>query len=175
MADFLGMMKQAAQLQSKMQAMQAELDRIEVEGTAGGGMVTVKLTAKGEMKGVKIDDSLIKPDDKEILEDLLVAAHADARRKAEERHAGQDEGPDRRPAAAAGTEAVLDVVTAPTSRSVMRRARARASTPCVLWKETNARGCPGSSSPAHDELDVSSPLQLIRPWPNPPPDPRSSA
>src|SRR3954464_14305696 len=61
MADFMGMMKQAAQLQSKMQEMQAELDRIEVEGTAGGGMVTVKLSAKGEMKGVKIDGSLIKP------------------------------------------------------------------------------------------------------------------
>ena len=84
MADFMGMMKQAAQLQSKMQEMQAELDRIEVEGTAGGGMVTVKLSAKGEMKGAKIDDSLIKPEEKEILEDLLVAAHADARRKAED-------------------------------------------------------------------------------------------
>jgi hypothetical protein len=84
MADFMGMMKQAAQLQSKMQELQAELDRIEVEGAAGGGMVTVRLTAKGEMKGAKIDDSLIKPEEKEILEDLLVAAHADARRKAEE-------------------------------------------------------------------------------------------
>jgi nucleoid-associated protein EbfC len=84
MADFLGMMKQAAQLQSKMQEMQAELDHIEVEGTAGGGMVTVKMTAKGEVKAVKIDDTLIKPGDKEILEDLLVAAHADARRKAED-------------------------------------------------------------------------------------------
>ena len=84
MADFMGMMKQAAQLQSKMQEMQAELDRIEVEGTSGGGMVTVKLSAKGEMKGVKIDDSLVKPEEKEILEDLLVAAHADARRKAED-------------------------------------------------------------------------------------------
>ena len=84
MADFLGMMKQAAQLQSKMQEMQAELDHIEVEGTAGGGMVTVKMTAKGELKAVKIDDTLIKPGDKEILEDLLVAAHADARRKAED-------------------------------------------------------------------------------------------
>src|SRR3954468_4072404 len=83
MADFLGMMKQAAQMQSKMQEMQAELDTIEVEGTAGGGMVTVKLTAKGELKGVKVDDSLLKPSEKEIVEDLLVAAHADARRKAE--------------------------------------------------------------------------------------------
>jgi len=83
MADFMGMMKQAAQLQSKMQELQAELDRIEVEGTAGGGMVTVRLSAKGDLKGVKIDDSLMKPTEKEIVEDLLVAAHADARRKAE--------------------------------------------------------------------------------------------
>ncbi len=83
MADFLGLMKQAAEMQAKMQEMQAELDRIEVEGTAGGGMVTVTLSAKGELKGTKIDDSLLKPSEKEILEDLLVAAHADARRKAE--------------------------------------------------------------------------------------------
>ena len=83
MADFMGLMKQAAQLQTKMQVLQAELDTIEVEGTAGGGMVTVKLTAKGDLKGVKVDDSLMKPSEKEILEDLLVAAHADARRKAE--------------------------------------------------------------------------------------------
>jgi DNA-binding YbaB/EbfC family protein len=83
MADFMGMMKQAAQLQSKMQELQAELDHIEVEGTAGGGMVAVTLTAKGDMKGAKIDESLMKPGEKEILEDLLVAAHADARRKAE--------------------------------------------------------------------------------------------
>jgi DNA-binding YbaB/EbfC family protein len=84
MADFMGMMKQAAQLQSKMQELQAELDQINVEGTAGGGMVTITLTAKGDMKGAKIDDSLMKPGESEILEDLLVAAHADARRKAED-------------------------------------------------------------------------------------------
>jgi len=83
MPDFMGLMKQAAQLQSKMQAMQAELDQIEVEGTSGGGLVSVKLSGKGEMKSVKIDDSLIKPSEKEIVEDLIVAAHADARRKAE--------------------------------------------------------------------------------------------
>jgi len=81
--DFLGMMKQAAELKSKMEAMQAELDNIEVEGTAGGGLVTVRLSAKGELKGLKLDDSLMKPSEKEIVEDLLVAAHADARRKAE--------------------------------------------------------------------------------------------
>jgi len=83
MTDFMGMMKQAAQLQTKMQELQAELDQIEVVGTAGGGMVTVTLTAKGDLKGIKADQSLYKPEEKEILEDLLVAAHADARRKAE--------------------------------------------------------------------------------------------
>jgi nucleoid-associated protein EbfC len=83
MADFLGLMKQASELKSKMEAMQAELDRIEVEGTAGGGMVTMKMTAKGEVKSVNLDPSLLKPEEKEITEDLIVAAHADARRKAE--------------------------------------------------------------------------------------------
>jgi DNA-binding YbaB/EbfC family protein len=83
MADFLDLMKQAAELKSKMEAMQVELDQIEVEGISGGGLVTVKLSGKGEMKGVKIDPSLIKPQEKEIVEDLIVAAHADARRKAE--------------------------------------------------------------------------------------------
>ena len=83
MADFLGLMKQAAELKSKMEAMQAELDQIEVEGTSGGGLVAVKLSGKGEMKGAKIDDTLMQPSEKEILEDLIVAAHTDARRKAE--------------------------------------------------------------------------------------------
>jgi nucleoid-associated protein EbfC len=83
MADFMGLMKQAAQLQTKMQAMQAELEQIEVEGTAGGGMVSVTISGKGDLKGVRIDDSLLKPSEKEILEDLMVAAHTDARRKAE--------------------------------------------------------------------------------------------
>jgi DNA-binding YbaB/EbfC family protein len=83
MADFLGLMKQANELKSKMDALQAELDHIEVEGAAGGGMVTVKMTAKGEVKAVHIDASLMKPEEKEVAEDLIVAAHADARRRAE--------------------------------------------------------------------------------------------
>ena len=83
MADFLGLMKQAAELKNKMEAMQAELDQLEVEGTAGGGMVTVRMSAKGELKGLSVDPSLMKPDEKEIVEDLVVTAHADARRKAE--------------------------------------------------------------------------------------------
>jgi len=83
MADFLGLMKQATQLQAKMAEMQAELDQLTVEGTAGGGMVSVTMSAKGDLKAVRIDDSLVKPGEKEIIEDLVVAAHADARRKAE--------------------------------------------------------------------------------------------
>jgi nucleoid-associated protein EbfC len=83
MADFLGMMKQAAELKSKMEAMQAELERMEVEGAAGGGFVTLKLSGKGEIKAAHVDESLLKPDQREIIEDLIVAAHADARRKLE--------------------------------------------------------------------------------------------
>ena len=77
------MMKQAAGLQAKMQALQSELEALEVDGSAGGGVVSVVLSGKGELKRVKIDDSLMKPEEKEIIEDLLVAAHADARRKSE--------------------------------------------------------------------------------------------
>jgi DNA-binding YbaB/EbfC family protein len=83
MPDFMGLMKQAADLKSKMENMQAELDRIEVEGTAGGGMISVTLSGKGDLRNAKVDPSLLKPDQKEIIEDLLVAAHADARRKLE--------------------------------------------------------------------------------------------
>src|SRR5947209_18895944 len=92
MAEFLGMMKQATQLQAKMAEMQAELDQITVEGTAGGGMVTITMSAKGDLKGVRIDDSLVKPAEKEIIEDLIVAGHADARRKAEALLAATSEG-----------------------------------------------------------------------------------
>src|SRR5437870_7884254 len=83
MPDFLGMMKQAQELQSRMQAMQNELGNVEVEGISGGGLVAVRMTAKMEVKAVKIDPSLMKADDREVLEDLLVAALGDARRKAE--------------------------------------------------------------------------------------------
>ncbi len=81
--DFLNLAKQASQLQAKMQELQAELDSIEVEGTAGGDLVKVRLTAKGELKALSVDASLWKADEHEIAEDLIVAAHADARRKAE--------------------------------------------------------------------------------------------
>jgi nucleoid-associated protein EbfC len=83
MPDFLGMMKQAAQLQSKMQEVQEELGHVEVEGLSGGGLVSVRMTAKMEVKAVRIDASLLKPEEREIVEDLLVTALGDARRKAE--------------------------------------------------------------------------------------------
>lgn len=83
MRDLMGMMGQLKQLQEKMQQLQAELDATEVTGSSGGGLVSVTITAKGAMKKVAIDPSLMKPDEKEILEDLVTAAHADARAKAE--------------------------------------------------------------------------------------------
>ncbi len=83
MKDMMGLMKQAQAMQAKMQDMQAEMERLEVEGQSGGGLVRVTLTAKGTMKGLAIDDSVMKPDEKEILEDLIVTAHEDARKKAE--------------------------------------------------------------------------------------------
>src|SRR3981189_3147745 len=83
MADFLGMMKQAAQLQSKMQAMQEELGQVEVEGISGGGLVRVRMTAKMEVKAVRIDPSLIKAEERQIPEDLVVDSQTDAERKAE--------------------------------------------------------------------------------------------
>jgi DNA-binding YbaB/EbfC family protein len=83
MADFLGMMKQAMQLQSKMKELQDELAHVEVTGTSGGGLVVAIMTAKMEVKSLKIDPSLVKPEEREVLEDLIVAALNDARRKAE--------------------------------------------------------------------------------------------
>lgn len=83
MKNLTDMMKQARELQSKMAAAQEELEKLEIEGTSGGGLVRVTLTGKGAMTGVKIDPSLFNPDEAEILEDLLTAAHNDAKTKAE--------------------------------------------------------------------------------------------
>jgi DNA-binding YbaB/EbfC family protein len=83
MADFMGLMKQAAEFKSKMEAMQSELDRLEIEGSAGGGLVVMTLSGKGDLRNTRIDDSLLKPDQKEILEDLIGTAYADAKRKLE--------------------------------------------------------------------------------------------
>ncbi|MDB5513081.1 MAG: nucleoid-associated protein [Enterovirga sp.] len=83
MKDIMGLMKQAQGLQQKMADMQAELDTLQVEGSSGGGAVTVVTTAKGQVKSVAIDPSLMVPDEKEILEDLIVAALNDARGRGE--------------------------------------------------------------------------------------------
>ncbi|MCW8835704.1 MAG: YbaB/EbfC family nucleoid-associated protein [Rhodospirillales bacterium] len=77
------MMKQAQQLQSKMAEMQNSLAELEVEGTAGGGMVRVTLSGKGDGRAVRIDPSLAGPDDIEVLEDLILAAINDAKGKME--------------------------------------------------------------------------------------------
>ncbi|MBC7101761.1 MAG: YbaB/EbfC family nucleoid-associated protein [Parvibaculum sp.] len=84
MKNMFDIMKQAQQLQSRMQSLQAELETAEVEGRAGGGLVAVVMSGKGEVKKVSIDPSLMKEDEREVLEDLIVAASADAKAKAEE-------------------------------------------------------------------------------------------
>lgn len=77
------LMKQAQQMQAKMADMQAKMGEMEVEGASGGGMVKVVVTGKGEARRIKIDPSLVAPDDVEMLEDLIVAAFNDARGKAD--------------------------------------------------------------------------------------------
>jgi len=83
MRDLMGMMAKAKELQQKMQEAQSELDQVSVEGSSGGGLVKVTLTAKGQLLAIKLDPSLLKPEDAEIVEDLIVAAHTEARNKAE--------------------------------------------------------------------------------------------
>jgi DNA-binding YbaB/EbfC family protein len=81
--DMMGMMKQAKALQERMEALQQEIAATEIEGSAGGGLVTVVMTGKSEMKKIHIDPSLLKPEESEILEDLIIAAANDARARAE--------------------------------------------------------------------------------------------
>jgi len=84
MKNFAEMMKQAQQLQGRMADMQAELERTMIEGRSGGGLVVVTLSGKGDMVGVTIDPTLLTAEEAEILEDLIVAAHNDAKTKVEE-------------------------------------------------------------------------------------------
>ncbi len=83
MKDLMGMMKQAQELQARVQRMQEELAALEVEGQAGAGLVQVTLNGKGEMRRLKIDPSLLKPEEAEILEDLVIAGFQDAKNKVE--------------------------------------------------------------------------------------------
>jgi hypothetical protein len=83
MKNLAGLMKQAQQMQEKMQEMQSKLESIDVEGVAGAGLVEVTLNGKGDLRRVKIDPKLADPADVEMLEDLIVAAHRDAKTKLE--------------------------------------------------------------------------------------------
>lgn len=80
LGDIGKLMKQAQEMQSKMQDAQADLEQTLVEGKSGGGLVTVTLNGKGEMRGLEIDPSMFSEDDKEVLEDLIIAAHGEARK-----------------------------------------------------------------------------------------------
>jgi DNA-binding YbaB/EbfC family protein len=83
MVNIGNMMKQAQQLQKKMAEAQEKLKSIEVEGISGGGLVKVIANAKGEIKRIKLDDSIMKAEEKEITEDLIIAAINDAKQKGE--------------------------------------------------------------------------------------------
>ncbi|MFN3867482.1 MAG: YbaB/EbfC family nucleoid-associated protein [Hyphomicrobiaceae bacterium] len=83
MKDLMGMMKQVRDMQARMQKMQEELETLEIEGGSGGGLVKVVLNGKGDLKSVRLDPSLMKPDEAEIVEDLIVAAMQDAKGKVE--------------------------------------------------------------------------------------------
>jgi len=83
MTNFMDMMKQASELQSRMEDMQRELNEMEITGTSGAGLVKVTLNGKGDVRNIDIDPSLIKPDEAGILEDLIMAAHQDAKAEVE--------------------------------------------------------------------------------------------
>ncbi|HET6305937.1 MAG TPA: YbaB/EbfC family nucleoid-associated protein [Rhodopila sp.] len=83
MKNLAGLMKQAQQMQSKMEEMQASLQTLELTGEAGAGLVQVTLSGKGDLRKVKIDPKVIDPTDSEMLEDLILAAHQDAKAKIE--------------------------------------------------------------------------------------------
>ena len=83
MKDLMGMMGKVREMQNRMQEVQAELSQMEVEGNSGAGLVQVVMNGKGEMQRIKIDPSLAKPDEVDILEDLITAAFQDARTKVE--------------------------------------------------------------------------------------------
>jgi len=85
------MFKQAQELQSKLEEYQNELELLEITGQSGAGLITVTLNGKGAMRGVTIDPSMMKADEKEVLEDLLVAAHNDAKSKVEAKAAEEAE------------------------------------------------------------------------------------
>ena len=83
MKDIMGMMKKAQELQGKMQEFQENLGNLTIEGQSGAGMVVVTMNGKGELKGLRIDPSLFKDDSVDILEDLIITAHNDAKQKTE--------------------------------------------------------------------------------------------
>ena len=84
MNNFGDMIKKAQEMQKKMKELQEGLANLEVEGSSGGGLVKITVTGKGEVKKIKIDPSLMKPEESEILEDLIVAAFNEAKKKSEE-------------------------------------------------------------------------------------------
>ena len=92
MPDLNELMKMAQEAQAKLMRAHEDLDKVEVEGASGGGLVKVRASAKGRIIGVTIDESLLQPSEKQMLEDLVAAALNDARAKADEAAKGAMEG-----------------------------------------------------------------------------------
>ncbi len=89
MKNLAGLMKQAQEMQERMQEMQAKLETMEIEGSSGAGMVSVVLNGKGELRRIVLDPKIVDPSDVEMLQDLIIAAHADAKRKVEAHSQGE--------------------------------------------------------------------------------------
>lgn len=83
MKDLMGMMGKVREMQARMERMQAEMETMEIAGQSGGGLVTVTMNGKGDLRRVRLDPSLMKPEEAEIVEDLIVAAAKDAKSKVE--------------------------------------------------------------------------------------------
>ena len=146
--DIMGMMKKAQAVQAKLQEAQEELGRLEVEGQAGGGMVSLTLNAKGELRGVRIDASLLTPADKEMLEDLIVAAFADGKAKADRAAAEKMQSLTAGlPLAARHEAAVLEAGCRPTSPDLKSNVSSSFSRACRDWGRVR-RAAPRSTSSA---------------------------
>ena len=146
MKDLMGVMKQAQQLQERMQKLQEELAAMEIAGHSGGGLVTVTLNGKGAIRRVRIDPSLMRPDEAEIVEDLIVAAASDAKTKVEIRPAGEDAGADRRAADTSRAQAVLVARSAAGTPRYLSGASASSSLEAGCTARSLRRGIRTSTS-----------------------------
>ncbi len=160
MRDIMGMMSKAKELQAKMQEMQEQVSVMEVSGSSGAGLVSVTMTAKGDLLKIAIDPSLLKAEEAEILEDLIIAAHADARAQGREGDGGEDAGTDRRPRPAARPQAAV-------LEGAGRRRRAAVRGFTGLSHDRDAASPPGEGRDPRPPLSNACCAEWSRPRPAP--------